>query len=508
MQTMSTIGKIRIGFFAGPSLRATEIHAACAGLQAEVCVWPPIQQGDLLRRKNELPDIVAILDGYFQQVPAVLHKEILFALENGVRVLGAASLGALRAAELDVYGMEGVGEVYRLYKEGEIDGDDEVAILHAHQEDGFRPLTEPLVNIRYNLARARKGGILTAQTSAALLRIAKRFHYTERTYEAVLRAANPSLASPDELRSLRDFLQMEAVDLKRQDALALVHLVAARVWGNDAWPPRVPFQHQKTKYFHILARDYVGYTFKGRPVPQRMVLACYKLLSRSFPDVFRRVTLRCLALEEAYHRGLVVENVESLLPYFRSTHGLLSESAYQAWLAGHYLTEQELFLILHENALEALLLEAYRAKSPPLADAPVLEARLLADVVARTGLRETELAGPLFMQPGILWEEPLIREIKWRGAFGLALETAGRVLALESQLFEGKPELKSVFEALLSHAGTHLETWIARRWGIARSDLEDSLRKRGFLRYREFLETARLVYVYEKHGPGPLFFEL
>jgi hypothetical protein len=45
----------------------------------------------------------------FDSTPAVLHKEILWAMDRGVGVSGAASMGALRAAELHWYGMVGVG---------------------------------------------------------------------------------------------------------------------------------------------------------------------------------------------------------------------------------------------------------------------------------------------------------------------------------------------------------------------------------------------------------------
>ena len=53
--------------------------------------------------------VIGLVDGVFERVPAVWHKEILFALSEGVHVYGAASMGALRAAELDTFGMRGVG---------------------------------------------------------------------------------------------------------------------------------------------------------------------------------------------------------------------------------------------------------------------------------------------------------------------------------------------------------------------------------------------------------------
>ena len=62
--------------------------------------------------------MIGLIDGYFDGVPAVAHKEILWALDQGIRVLGAASMGALRAAELAPFGMEGVGAIWRDYADG------------------------------------------------------------------------------------------------------------------------------------------------------------------------------------------------------------------------------------------------------------------------------------------------------------------------------------------------------------------------------------------------------
>jgi hypothetical protein len=502
---MSTNGKLRIWFFAGPSLPAAEIHAACASLPAEVYVFPPVQQGDLVRCFHDLPEILGIIDGCFHQVPAVQHKEILLALDNGVRVLGAASLGALRAAELDSFGMEGIGEIYRLYKEGAIDGDDDVALVHASQEDGFRPLTEALVNVRHHLELARNRGVITARTYAVLLASAKGLHYTERTYQAVLQAAGPRLASAEELTAFWGFLRKDAVDLKREDALALVRTVAARVRGERPWPPQVPFQFQQTKFLRFLKRDYLGHRTRGRHVLEREALSFHKLLSRSYPDLHRRVALRCLAVDEALHQGLAVEDRESLIPRFRCLRGLASESAYRAWLRAHYLSEHELFSSLRECDLEARVLALYRRNRPEGGDDEAAFAALLADVAARVGVSAEELMGPLFMRPGILWEEPFVREIKRRGEFAQALEVAARILEYEAGLFESNPELKLTFDSLLFYACDHLENWIAGQWGVAADELETTLRKRGFVRYREFLEAARLAYIYAMHGPGTLF---
>jgi hypothetical protein len=57
------------------------------------------------------PAAIGVIDGYFEVVPTVWHKEILWAMAQGIHVFGAASIGALRAAELDSFGMRGVGRL-------------------------------------------------------------------------------------------------------------------------------------------------------------------------------------------------------------------------------------------------------------------------------------------------------------------------------------------------------------------------------------------------------------
>ena len=69
----------------------------------------PGEAGDLYRAARGGARVIGLVDGVFEDRPTVWHKEILWALDRGVRVLGAASLGALRAAECAPFGMEGVG---------------------------------------------------------------------------------------------------------------------------------------------------------------------------------------------------------------------------------------------------------------------------------------------------------------------------------------------------------------------------------------------------------------
>ena len=111
-------------------------------------VLPPAQQGDIATEVLKGPDTLVLIDGYFTQHLAPWHKEILFAIERGCRVIGAGSLGALRAVECKQYGMEAVGIIAKWYENYTCLDDSEVALAHSCAEDGYVPLSVPLVNIR------------------------------------------------------------------------------------------------------------------------------------------------------------------------------------------------------------------------------------------------------------------------------------------------------------------------------------------------------------------------
>src|SRR5512136_2917498 len=171
----------RIIVFLGPSL---ERDLAETILPAEY--RPPAKRGDLLRAVQDGAGIIGLIDGVFHQESAVAHREILTAIKKGVRVVGASSMGALRAAEMDTLGMTGIGEVYRMYKSGELVSDDEVALVF-DPETGLA-LSEPLVNIRFTLKEAERQGFLTPQDHATLLAAAQSVFYPQRTYAKVVSA--------------------------------------------------------------------------------------------------------------------------------------------------------------------------------------------------------------------------------------------------------------------------------------------------------------------------------
>ncbi|WP_344430777.1 TfuA-like protein [Streptomyces lavendulocolor] len=232
-----------IHMFVGPTLPRSEPQLAAPGVR----LWPPARHGDLFADSIRRDDTVVLIDGVYHQAPALRHKEILAALGRGVRVIGAASIGALRAAELAPYGMLGVGAIYTAYVRGELDGDDEVAV--GQTPDGtFDALTWPLVNIRHVLKLARAAGTVDDERATAVLAALRAVYYPQRTWAAT-RAVCRSLGEEAFADWLAEQRERDPFfgDLKRTDALTALS-VALSGQAPRADPPPSPSTWQTT-YF-------------------------------------------------------------------------------------------------------------------------------------------------------------------------------------------------------------------------------------------------------------------
>jgi len=170
--------------------------------------------------------IILLIDGVFFQECSVAHKEVIYALEAGAKVLGASSMGALRASELDIYGMEGIGKIYQAYKSGHLVSDDEVALVF--DPFSYEPSSEPLVNIRFNLDLAWQMGVISASCKDKLFHFAQAQYFPDRTYERMLSDAS-GLVKEKELQRFREFLAREKRDFKMEDALLALERVRKMV---------------------------------------------------------------------------------------------------------------------------------------------------------------------------------------------------------------------------------------------------------------------------------------
>lgn len=185
----------------------------------EVVYKKPIQRGDLGQALKEHPDIIAIIDGVFHQNSAVGHKEILNAINNGIKVYGSSSMGALRASELDTLGMIGVGYVYNQYTSGAVDSDDDVAVML--DSDTLEALSEPLINMKYVFTNAVSENIINEKEKEELLNIAKKTYYPKRNYSQTLKQSG---LDDSKKSQLIDFIRT-SVDIKKEDAKELLESI-------------------------------------------------------------------------------------------------------------------------------------------------------------------------------------------------------------------------------------------------------------------------------------------
>ncbi|MGE3904647.1 MAG: TfuA-like protein [Reyranellaceae bacterium] len=198
--------------FLGPSLDMGTADSVCPG----ALYLPPARCGDLIQLKQLRPKVVVLIDGEFEHTAAVWHKEILDLLQCGISVLGSSSMGALRAAELHTFGMIGVGEVFRRYRDGEILDDDEVALQYVCAPWGYIPLSEPMVNCRVTIERAVAAGAISAAEARRLLATAKQTFFQGRTWERILLPGFDTRVQ----RAVKEYY----TDQKREDAIAALAL--------------------------------------------------------------------------------------------------------------------------------------------------------------------------------------------------------------------------------------------------------------------------------------------
>jgi hypothetical protein len=234
--------------FAGPS-----IAGASADALEGLTLRPPAACGDVMRAVNEGATSIGFIDGLFETKAAVWHKELLLALSKGVRIMGASSMGALRAAEMHSLGMEGVGIIFRLYRMNAIMDDDEVALLHGPADAGSIPVTEAMINVRATLRRARRRAAIDFATERELAGIAKRIFYKERTWDRILEAAIARPGANPQVKALRDGLRSFRRDLKKEDALLLLRRMRLSRGGLPSMAP--PEFSNTTFWHHFESRD-------------------------------------------------------------------------------------------------------------------------------------------------------------------------------------------------------------------------------------------------------------
>jgi len=281
--------------FLGPTLA---LERAKEHLDALYC--PPVAQGDVLRALAHQPRLIGIIDGYFDTVPAVWHKEILYAMERGVHVFGASSIGALRAVELEPFGMTGIGQVFEWFRSGQLEDDDEVAVAHGPAESGYKAVSEAMVNIRHAVRKAQEDGLMTDELASRFLSAAKNLPYSQRDIRRTMQILADEM-KPAKRRELTDYFEGLHPSLKEADAVLLLQRAASFLSSNPA-PMRLPCPVENTVFLDKTLDDagLIGVAHGAA----RTVASALTTEQSETARVRREILLRALARREAARLGL------------------------------------------------------------------------------------------------------------------------------------------------------------------------------------------------------------
>ena len=350
--------------FTGPTLSPDEAQAT---LPARYL--PPAAFGDVYRAALDRPSAIAIIDGFFENQPAVWHKEILWAMKEGVHVFGASSMGALRAAELCELGMVGVGKIFAAFQAGELEDDDEVAIAHRPAADGYRPLSVAMVDIRHTLSAARAERVLEPDAAEGLTRAAKSLNFRERSYPRLLQAGRAEGLAEDALAAFERWLPHGQVHQKRADALELLRML--RAWHElKPGPKAVTYSFSRTDAWETAAARMAARLDPHAGHDEESAALEELRISGEYPRVWQQALNRALSAELCRRLGREPDPraMGRALDMLRADLDLKDDAAFAQWMEDEAVTENDLVGFAHEETLArwggALMARAARRGLP------------------------------------------------------------------------------------------------------------------------------------------------
>lgn len=360
--------------FAGPTIPESSIREII-----DAVVLPPACMGDVYRAAGQQPAAIGIIDGYFDGVPSVWHKEILWALDHNIPVFGAASMGALRAAELQPFGMIGAGRIFEAYRDGELEDDDEVAVHHGPAEMGYIPLSEPMVNIRATLAGAVETKVIDQALADVLVRTAKDMAYPDRNWDRLLKDGSAQKRGTISLEALQAWLPGGRIDQKHQDAVAMLAAIKDHLRNEDEWI-RPAFDFEWTVMWDQLVR-------RSADQPQSLNTKLILDQLRRNPEKYQQIRLRAASSVFASRpaspgRDIDTSELKRAITRFRAERGLFSKRALDAWLA-----ENDLDV----HGLEEFIADKVRLEADIAASIGEIRKRMLEELECDE--RYAELAG-------------------------------------------------------------------------------------------------------------------
>lgn len=340
--------------FLGPTMSVDEAR----GILPNAVYRPPAAQGDLLAAVDQdNADIIGLIDGTFHNTLSVWHSEVCYLLSRGIPVFGASSMGALRAAETESFGTVGVGTIFGWYRDAIIAGDDEVALLHGTEEDGYRQMSLVLVNIRASLSEAVSRGLLARPYADQVIDVARSLYYPDRHVSTILRYCKDLLVPADALAAVERALTVEHVDLKRSDAREMLTIMNKVIEGSAPPPKRVEFEFNRSSVFETLYNLDRRVRIGDTQVSLQSIREHAALHDPSFERVQQAALDRSIVVVFGMLLGLRVTPEELTLRQAEFLHerGIESAQALRDWLRTNAMSNADLTEYLIEEALCARL---------------------------------------------------------------------------------------------------------------------------------------------------------
>jgi hypothetical protein len=346
---------MNVCIFLGPTLAV-----GAARRELDAIYLPPAAHGDIYRAtlRQPQPRAIGLIDGYFRQQPAVRHKEILWAMSQGIHVFGAASMGALRAAELADFGMTGVGRIFESLRDGTTEDDDEVAVDHGPAEANYIALNDAMVDIRATFASAVAEGVVERTTAPALIGIAKQLPFAERTYFTILERARHAGLPDRDLNELSQWLPANHRSEKRTDAIFLLSTIREFLSANPP-PKKVTYVFQRTETWDIDVAFATPLRHAGDTEIAPPFLSGNELLDelRLIPELYQNMRqdalTRALVLREFRRHGITVTEQETAAAkdHWSRSRNLHTPEAILDWCRANQLDKPAFDAMITEEAI-------------------------------------------------------------------------------------------------------------------------------------------------------------
>lgn len=189
---------------------------------------PPAKRGDLDRlRSSRKRGTVILLEGLFGASMAVTPTECRDLIAAGWFLVGASSMGALRASELWSVGMLGLGNVFAMFRAGKLRSDADVSVCYSPID--WSEITVSLVHVRAVVGELEAEGLIGGLTARKLLRIAGDIHWTSRTWDDVIDRSGAVLPVPA-VERYACLARNPGLHPKVQDARNALALILSHRW--------------------------------------------------------------------------------------------------------------------------------------------------------------------------------------------------------------------------------------------------------------------------------------